>query len=535
MDHTKIIYGDAARTKLQAGINKVADAVRVTLGPHGRYVISGRQVGMPDTTNDGVTIAKKIVLEDQFEDIGANLVKEVASKTNDVSGDGTTTATMLTQALVNEGIRNIIAGANSIYLKNGIELATKRIIAEIKTMSIPITTNAAIKQIATISANSEEIGNFIAQAMDKVGKDGIITVEEGGTDTTLTIAEGMEIDRGYLSPYFVTDLRHMEAIHEDVYVVLINEKLSSMQDFLPLLEKIAHTDKPFLIIAEDIVGEIFKAMVVNRYRGVLKVVCVKAPGFGDRRKERLEDIAILTGGTVISSDAGIALEDATLDTLGHADRIIVKKDFTTIVVDNDNEQRKSKIKERIEQIKNLIESTVSEFDKNKYQERLAKLTGGVAVIHAGASTESELRAKKYKIEDAINATKSAVEEGVVIGGGIAYLQAAKNAGRDIRDNDSTKTGYILVLKAMEYPLRQIIENLGGKPDVVLNEVRKQGKNNPNIGYDAKDEKYVDMIKAGIIDPTKVVRVALENASSIACLVLTTETLTCEIHDKRGNE
>ena len=537
MEYKKIIFDDEARNALQRGVNVVADAVRKTLGPKGKYVISGRQVGKPDTTNDGVTIAKKIDLEDQFENIGAQLIKEVASKTNDVSGDGTTTATILAQAIINEGIRNITAGANSIYLKNGIELATKKIIKEVKKMSTPVTTNDEIKQIATISANDDEIGELIAQAMEKVGKDGIITVEEGGIETTLKVTEGMEIDRGYLSPYFVTGLQkeegkenlrdRMEAVYDDVYILIINEKLSSMQEFLPLLEKIAHEGKPFLIIAEEIVGEPFKAMVVNKMRGILKVVAIKAPGFGDRRKERLEDIAILTGGTVISSDIGVNLEDATLDMLGHANKIIVKKDTTTIVVEDKDEERKSKVQERIGQLKNLIETTDVDFDKRKYQERLAKLSGGIAVISAGAATESELRVKKYKIEDAINATKSAVEEGIVIGGGVAYLRAISN-NTDPLDwqmlRDSEKVGVDIVFKALEYPLRQIIANLGGKPDVVLNNVIKEGNKNPNIGYDAKSEAYVDMIQSGIVDPTKVVRTALENASSIACLVLVTETL-----------
>ncbi len=525
----QIIYGDDVRKAIKNGIDKLANAVSATLGPRGRYVLLEKKFGSPTITNDGVTIAKEIELEDPNENIGAQLVREVASKTNDVAGDGTTTATVLAQAIINEGLRNIAAGANPMHIKRGIDKATAAIVAELKSMAKQVKTKEEIEQIATISANDKEIGKLIAEAMDKVGKDGVITVEEGkSAETTLEVVEGMQFDRGYISPYFVTDAERMEAVLEDPYIIITDKKVSAMNELLPLLEQIAQSGKSFLLIAEDVEGEALATLVVNKLRGTLRCCAVKAPGFGDRRKEMLQDIAILTGGEVISEEKGDKLEKATLERLGRARRVVVDKENTTIVGGAGD---KDAIKKRINQIKKQIEETKSDYDKEKLQERLAKLAGGVAVINVGAPTEAAMKAKKFKVEDAMHATRAGVEEGIVPGGGVALLRAREIAKTKVKAEDlDEQTGMNIVFRAVEEPIRKIAENAGFEGSIVVEKVLAE--KNPNFGFNAENGEYVDMIKAGIVDPVKVVRTALENAASIAGYLLTSEVIITEIPEKK---
>ncbi|MDR1418255.1 MAG: chaperonin GroEL [Endomicrobium sp.] len=523
----QLIYNDEARKAMKNGVDKLANAVKVTLGPKGRYVVLDKKFGSPTVTNDGVTIAKEIELEDPFENMGAQLVKEVASKTNDIAGDGTTTATVLAQSLINEGLKNITAGANSNHIKKGIEKAVSSVIAEIKKIAKQVKNKEEIAQIASISASDKEIGNLIADAMEKVGKDGVITVEEGkSSDTTLDVVEGMQFDRGYNSPYFVTDTERMQGILEDPYIIITDKKISSMQEILPLLEKVVQTGKPFLIIAEDIEGEALGTLVLNKIRGTLKVVAVKAPGFGDRRKEMLQDIAVLTGGSVITEEIGLKLDNATLELLGQAKRVVVDKENTTIVSGLGD---KKEIESRIAQIHKQIEDTKSDYDKEKLQERLAKLVGGVAVINVGAATEAEMKTKKFKVEDALNATRAGVEEGIVAGGGVSLLKAQAVLDKIQAEDADEKTGIDIVLKALEGPIRMIIENAGLEASVIVDKIKNS--KDASFGYNADSNEYVDMIKAGIVDPAKVTRTALENAASIAGLVLITETLVTDIPEK----
>lgn len=524
----QIAYTDDARRSIKNGVDKMANAVKVTLGPKGRYVVLDKKFGSPTVTNDGVTIAKEIELEDPYENMGAQLIKEVASKTNDVSGDGTTTATVIAQAIITEGLRNIAAGANGLHIKKGIQKAVSSVIGEIKKISKQVKGRDEIAQIATISANDKMVGDLIAEAMDKVGKDGVITVEEGKTaETTLEVVEGMQFDRGYLSPYFITDGERMEAVQEDTYIIITDKKISTMQDLLPLLEKIVQTGKPFTLIAEDIEGEALATLVVNKLRGTLKVCAVKAPGFGDRRKEMLQDIAILTGGTVISEELGLKLEKTTLDMLGTAKRIVVDKENTTIVGSKDK-SREKEIKNRVNQIRRQIDDSTSDYDKEKLQERLAKLVGGVAVINVGAATETEMKTKKFKVEDAMNATRAGVEEGIVPGGGVTYVRALSALEKLQGEDADGQIGISIVKRALEEPLRQIAENAGFEGSVVANKI-KSGSG--AFGLNAETGEYVDLIKAGIVDPAKVTRTALENASSIAGLLLTTEVLITDVPEK----
>jgi len=527
----QILYTDDARKSIKNGVDKLANAVKVTLGPKGRYVVLDKKFGSPTVTNDGVTIAKEIELEDPFENMGAQLVKEVASKTNDVAGDGTTTASVLAQAIITEGLKNITAGANAMHIKRGIDKAVTAVVAEIKKLSKQVKGKEEIAQVASISANDKEIGNLIADAMEKVGKDGVITVEEGkSAETTLDVVEGMQFDRGYISPYFVTDAERMEAVLEDPYIIITDKKISSMQEMLPVLEKVVQTGKPFLIISEDIEGEALATLVVNRIRGTLKAAAVKAPGFGDRRKEMLQDIATLTGGTVISEETGLKLDKATIDMLGTAKRIVIDKENTTIVSGAGD---KKEIEKRISQIRKQIEETKSDYDKEKLQERLAKLVGGVAVINVGAATETEMKAKKFKVEDAMHATRAGVEEGIVVGGGVALLRAQTAIDsipkKDILDMDE-QVGINIVRRALEEPIRQIAENAGLEGSIVVDKVRNS--KDLNYGLNADNGEYVDLIKAGIVDPAKVTRSALQNASSIAGLLLTTEVLITDIPEKK---
>ena len=521
-------YTDDARKAMKDGVDKLANAVKVTLGPKGRYVVLDKKFGSPTVTNDGVTIAKEIELEDPFENMGAQLVKEVASKTNDIAGDGTTTATVLAQTMIGEGLRNITSGANANHIKKGIDKAVTAVIDEIKKIAKKVSSKEEIAQIASISASNKEIGDLIANAMDKVGKDGVITVEEGkSADTTLDVVEGMQFDRGYCSPYFVTDAERMEGVLEDPYIIITDKKISSMQEILPLLEKVVQTGKGFIIIAEDIEGEALATLVVNKIRGTLKVIAVKAPGFGDRRKEMLQDIAILTGGTVISEETGLKLDAATIEMLGQAKRVVVDKENTTIVSGLGD---KKEIEQRIAQIRKQIEETKSDYDKEKLQERLAKLVGGVAVINVGAATEAEMKAKKFKVEYAMNATRAGVEEGIVAGGGVALLKAqAVLDGLKGADSDE-QTGINIVKKSLEGPIRQIIENAGIEASVIVDKIKN--KKDASYGYNADNDEFVDMIKAGIVDPAKVTRTALQNAASIAGLVLTTEALVTDIPEKK---
>jgi chaperonin GroEL len=520
-------FNEEAMRAVMSGVDQLANVVRITLGPKGKYVVLDKKFGSPTITNDGVTIAKEIELKDPFENMGAQLVKEVASKTNDDTGDGTTTATLLAQAIVREGIRNITAGANPIHVKRGIDKAVKIVVKEIKQKKKDVKTKEEVAQVASIAANSQEIGKIIADAFDKVGKDGVITVEEGkGADTTVDIVEGMQFDRGYISPYFVTDAERMEAVLEDAYVLLTDKKISSMQDLLPVLEKIIQTGKPFVIIAEDIEGEALSTLVVNKLRGTLKCAAVKAPGFGDRRKEMLQDIATLTKGTVISEETGMKLDKATLDMLGQTKRVTIDKENTTIVGGTGD---KKDIDARISQIKKQIEETDSDYDKEKLQERLAKLVGGVAVINVGAATETEMKAKKFKIEDAMHATRAGVEEGIIPGGGIVLLGATEAISKLKTEDTDEQTGINIIKRALEEPIRQIAENAGFEGSVVVEKVKKSS---PGVGLNAETGEYVDLMKAGIVDPAKVTRLALENAASIASILLTTESLVTDIPEEK---
>ncbi len=516
-----------ARDSIKRGVNALADAVKVTLGPRGRNVIIGKSFGGPQITKDGVTVAKEIELEDPLENMGAQMVKEVASKTNDLAGDGTTTATVLAQAIVKEGLKNVAAGANPMDLKSGIDKAVTAIVEDLNKQAKKVSNSSGmIKQVASISANNDElIGDLISEAFSKVGKEGVITVEESkGTETYVDVVEGMQFDRGYLSPYFVTDSEKMQTEMENPMILLYDKKVSTMKDLLPILEPVAQQGKSLLIIAEDVDGEALATLVVNKLRGSLKIAAVKAPGFGDRRKAMLEDIAILTGGTVISEELGFTLENATLDMLGTAETVTIDKDNTTIVKGAGN---KSDIKARVNQIKSQIESTTSDYDKEKLQERLAKLAGGVAVLYVGAASEVEMKEKKDRVDDALNATRAAVEEGIVAGGGVALVRAKSVLEKLSTNSLDEVTGINIVAKAIEAPLRTIVENAGGEGSVVINKVLEGKK---NFGYDAKSDEYVDMLKAGIIDPKKVTRVALENAASVAGMILTTECALVDIKE-----
>jgi len=524
----KVTYAEECRQALLNGVNKLANAVKVTLGPRGRNVVIEKKFGSPLSTKDGVTVAKELEFEDPWENIGCQMVREVASKTSDVAGDGTTTATVLAQSIFREGVKRVTAGMNPMDLKRGIEIATNAVVDELKKLSKPVE-GKMIAQVGAISANNDdEIGQIIAEAMKKVGKDGVITVEEAKSlETTLDVVEGMQFDRGYLSPYFVTDAERMEAVLEDAYILIYEKKISSMKDLLPILEQVARNGKPLLIIAEDVEGEALATLVVNKLRGTLNVCAVKAPGFGDRRKAMLQDIAILTGGKAISEDIGIKLENVQLGDLGRAKKIVVDKDNTTIV---EGKGKAADIEARVKQIRAQIEETTSDYDREKLQERLAKLVGGVAVIKVGAATEAELKEKKARVEDAMHATKAAVEEGIVPGGGTALLRAQKVLDKIKEKNEDVRAGIDIVRRAIEEPLRQIANNAGKEGSVVVNEVR--ANDDPNWGYDARNEKFCDMVKAGIIDPTKVVRTALQNAASVAGLMLTTEALISEIPEEK---
>ena len=520
-----------ARNGIKRGVDALANAVKVTLGPKGRNVIIGKSFGAPTVTKDGVTVAKEIELEDPLENMGAQMVKEVASKTNDLAGDGTTTATVLAQAIVKEGLKNVAAGANPMDLKRGIDKAVKSLTEDLAKQTKEVgDSSEKIKQVASISANNDDmIGDLIAQAFEKVGKEGVITVEEAkGTETHVDVVEGMQFDRGYLSPYFVTNSEKMTADLEDPYILLYDKKISSMKDLLPVLEPVAQSGKPLLIIAEDVDGEALATLVVNKLRGSLKIASVKAPGFGDRRKAMLEDIAILTGGTVISEERGFTLENATIDMLGTAEKVAIDKDNTTIVNGAGNNDD---IQNRVNQIKAQIESTTSDYDREKLQERLAKLAGGVAVLYVGAASEVEMKEKKDRVDDALHATRAAVEEGIVAGGGVALVRAQAVLSKIKTENADEATGVQIVSRAIESPLRTIVENAGGEGSVVINKVLEGKK---DFGYDAKTDKYVDMMKAGIIDPKKVTRVALENAASVAGMILTTECALMDIpEDEKG--
>ena len=524
----QIIYGEEARKALQTGIDKLSNTVKITLGPKGRNVVLDRKYGGPLITNDGVTIAKEIELEDPFENMGAQLVREVSVKTNDVAGDGTTTATLLAQALVREGMKNVAAGANPMVVKKGISMAVDTVVDTVKKNSKPVKNSADIARVATISSGDEFIGKLIADAMDKVTADGVITIEEAKTaETTCDVVEGMQFDRGYISPYMVTDTDKMIAEIEDAYLLITDKKISNIQEILPLLEQVLKMGKKLLIIAEDIEGEALTTLLLNKLRGTFTCVAVKAPGFGERRKEMLQDIAILTGGTVITSDLGLELPEATVEMLGRAQKVEVGKDYTTIV--NGIGDAKD-IKARIAQIKSQIEITTSDYDREKLQERLAKLSGGVAVIRVGAATETEMKEKKLRIEDALAATKAAVEEGTVAGGGVALINAIPEASKllDNNDDQDLKTGIKIVLKGIEEPVRQIADNAGLEGSVIIDAIMKSKK--IGYGFDFATEEYVDMFKAGILDPTKVTRSALQNAASVAAMVLTTESLVTDIPD-----
>jgi chaperonin GroEL len=524
----RITYSEEARQAILRGVNKLADAVKVTLGPKGRNVVIEKKFGSPTITKDGVTVAKEIELKDELENAGAQMVREVASKTSDIAGDGTTTATVLAQAIFREGVKNVTAGANPMDIKKGIELAVRAAVESIEKFARPVE-GKDIQHIGTISANNdEEIGSIIAGAMEKVGKDGVITVEEArGLDTVLEVVEGMQFDRGYLSPYFVTDPERMEAVLENAKILIYEKKISSMKDLLPILEQVARQGKPFLIIAEDVEGEALATLVVNKLRGTLNVAAVKAPGFGDRRKAMLEDIAILSGGKLISEDIGVKLESVKWEDLGDAKRVSIDKDNTTLVTDTDDKARKEALGGRVKQIRSQIEDTTSDYDREKLQERLAKLVGGVAVIKVGAATETEMKEKKARVEDAMHATKAAVEEGIVPGGGVALLRAIE-AVEAVKAEGDIKVGVNVIKRALEEPFRQIVFNAGLEASVLLNDVRKKGG---MFGFDARNEKMVDMIENGIIDPAKVTKQALLNASSIAGLMLTTEALISEIKEE----
>ena len=526
----EITYAEDCRRSVLKGVNKLADAVKVTLGPRGRNVLIDKKFGSPSSTKDGVTVAKEIELADPKENMGAQVVREVASKTSDVAGDGTTTATVLAQAIIREGVKSVTAGANPMDLKRGIEKAVEVVVEEIKKLSKPVA-GKDIAQVGTISANNDEtIGAIIAQAMEKVGKDGVITVEEAKSmETSLEVVEGMQFDRGYLSPYFVTDPERMECILEDAYILIHEKKLSSMKDLLPILEQVSKMGRPLMIISEDVEGEALATLVVNKLRGTLQAAAVKAPGFGDRRKAMLEDIGILTGGKCITEDLGIKLENIRVEDLGRAKKISIDKENTTIV---EGKGKGSEIQGRVKQIRAQIDETTSDYDREKLQERLAKLVGGVAVIKVGAATETEMKEKKARVEDAMHATKAAVEEGIVPGGGIAYLRAIPALERLKGEIDDIQTGINIVKRALEEPLRQIAHNAGLEGSVIVNEAKNRKKSE---GFDAYQEKWVDMFDAGIIDPTKVARCALQNAASIAALMLTTEALISEVPEEEKSK
>ncbi len=525
----QLAFDEEARNSIKQGVDKLAEAVKVTLGPKGRNVVLDKKFGAPTITKDGVTVAKEIELEDPYENMGAQMVKEVASKTSDVAGDGTTTATILAQSIYREGLKNVAAGHNPMALKRGIEKAVATVVDAIQSLSKEVSEKTEIAQVAAISANNDNaIGDLIADAMDRVGKDGVITVEEAKSlDTNLDVVEGMQFDRGYLSPYFVTDPDRMEAILEDCVILIHEKKVSTMKDLVPVLEQVAQQGKPLLIIAEDVEGEALATTVVNKIRGALRCAAVKAPGYGDRRKAMLEDIAVLTNGRVISEDLGIKLENVTANDLGSAKRIVIDKDNTTVVEGAGSTEA---IQGRIDQIRRQIEDTTSDYDREKLQERLAKLAGGVAVINVGAATEVEMKEKKARVEDAMHATRAAVEEGVVVGGGVALVRAQEALSTLELPDATEQVGVSIVARALEDPLRQIAKNAGQEDSVIIARVKEDGG---NIGFDAREERFTDMFEAGIPDPTKVVRVALQNAASIAALMITTETLIAEIPEKEA--
>ena len=527
----QLIFQEEARNAILRGVTILTDAVKATLGPKGRNVIIDRKFGAPNITKDGVTVAKEIELKEPFENMGAQLVREVASKTSDTAGDGTTTATVLAYSIYKEGMKNVAAGANPMDLKRGIDKAVEVVVDELKKMSRPVQDKKEIAQVGAISANNDmSIGELIADAMDKVGKDGVITVEEAkGLETTLEVVEGMQFDRGYISPYFITDPERMECVLEDCFILCHDKKISSMRDMVPLLEQIAKMGKPLLVIAEDVEGEALATLVVNKLRGTLQVCAVKAPGFGERRKAMLEDIAILTGGTVISEDIGMKLENVKLTDLGRAKKVIVDKENTTIV---EGAGDPAKIQGRIKQIKTQIEETTSDYDREKLQERLAKLAGGVAVIHVGAATETEMKEKKARVEDALHATRAAVEEGIVPGGGVAFLRALP-ALNDLKLEGDQQIGVDIVKKALEEPAKQIIANAGLEPSIIVEKIKES--KDKNFGYDAQKEEFTDMFKAGVIDPTKVARTALQNAASVAGLMLTTAVMITELPEKEEKQ
>jgi chaperonin GroEL len=522
----QLLYSDEARRKILSGVEQLAAAVKVTLGPKGRNVVIDKKFGSPTITKDGVTVAKEVDLEDAFENMGAQMVKEVAEKTSDIAGDGTTTATVLAEAIYREGLKNVTAGSNPMELKRGIEKAVEKVVDDLGKLSTPIKDKKEIAQVATIAANSDaNIGELIAEAMDKVGKDGVITVEEAkSTATTLDVVEGMQFDQGYLSPYFVTDAERMEVLLEDPYILIYEKKISSIKDILPLLEKIARAGKPLLIIAEEVDGEALATLVVNKIRGTFVACAVKAPGYGDRRKAMLEDIAVLTGGKALTEDLGIKLENVDIEDLGRAKKVRIDKENSTIVEGAGKDQA---IKARISQIKKQIEDTDSDYDKEKLQERLAKLSGGVAVINVGAATESEMKEKKSRVEDALHATRAATQEGIVPGGGVALIRTIAALDKLKLEGDE-KVGASIIKRAIEEPLRQIVQNAGLEGSVVVQRIKQE---KTNIGYDVSQDSYVDMLEAGVIDPTKVTRSALQNASSIAALLLTTETLITDKPEK----
>jgi chaperonin GroEL len=524
----ELMFSTDARAKLKKGVDHLAEAVKVTLGPKGRNVVIDKKFGSPTVTKDGVTVAKEVELADPIENMGAQMVKEVATKTSDLAGDGTTTATVLAQAIYREGLKNVTAGANPMELKRGIERAVEAVVENLKAISMPSAGKKEIAQVGTISANNDkEIGSLIADAMEKVGKDGVITVEEAkGLETTLETVDGMQFDRGYLSPYFVTDPEKMEAVLDDPYILIHDKKISAMKELLPILEKVAQTGKPLLLIAEDVEGEALATLVVNKLRGTLKVVAVKAPGFGDRRKEMLRDVAVLTAGQVISEEVGFKLENATLNDLGRAKRLVVDKDNTTIV---DGKGKESDIQGRINEIKAAIDKSTSDYDKEKLQERLAKLSGGVAVINVGAATETEMKEKKARVEDALHATRAAVEEGIVAGGGVAFLRSQLVLEK-IKGTEDEKIGVEIVRRALEEPIRMIAQNAGAEGSIVVEKVRESKEK--NFGYNAQTDAYEDLVKAGVIDPTKVARTALQNAASIAGLLLTTECVVVEKKEEK---
>jgi len=526
----ELLFDTDARAKLKRGVDQLAEAVKVTLGPKGRNVVIDKKFGSPTVTKDGVTVAKEVELSDPIENMGAQMVKEVATKTSDLAGDGTTTATVLAQAIFREGLKNVTAGANPMELKRGIEKAVEIIVGELKAMSVPSAGKKEIAQVGSISANNDkEIGNLIADAMEKVGKDGVITVEEAkGLETTLETVEGMQFDRGYLSPYFVTDPEKMEAILDDPYILIHDKKISAMKELLPILEKAAQSGKPLLIIAEDVEGEALATLVVNKLRGTLKVAAVKAPGFGDRRKEMLRDVAILTNGNVISEEVGFKLENATLADLGRAKRIVVDKDNTTLV---DGKGKEDDIKGRISEIRVAIDKTTSDYDREKLQERLAKLAGGVAVINVGAATETEMKEKKARVEDALHATRAAVEEGIVPGGGVALVRCLDSLTKLRGLSDDEKVGVEIVRRAIEEPIRMIAQNAGAEGSIIVARVKES--KDKNFGYNAATGEFEDLVKAGVIDPTKVTRTALQNAASIAGLLLTTECVVVEKKEEKA--